>query len=145
MCVNFLMVIPFFYSSHSWIIRIRICTLNDSGNFCEIPSRSTAQSRRLQKKRPQLENSLQKQCHSCCGRMQWQETSLTRRNLVHIHCTRLSSLLLWVIMHIHKHTPNVERETGNVLFELEGDSHGTNGSFINEGLSSNACGQNVFL
>lgn len=41
------------YSSsnpHSWIIRVRICTLNDSGNFCEIPSRSTAQSRRLQKK-----------------------------------------------------------------------------------------------
>ena len=51
MCVNFQMVIPFFYSSHSSIIRVRICTLNDSGNFCEIPSRSTAQSRRLQKKK----------------------------------------------------------------------------------------------
>ena len=48
-------------------------------------------------------------------------------------------------MNVYMHTPNVERETGSVLFELEGDSHGGNGGLINEGLSSNARGQNVVL
>lgn len=41
--------------------------------------------------------------------------------------------------------PEVKRETGGVLLELEGDPHGGDGGLLNEGLPCNTRGQNVLL
>lgn len=54
-------------------------------------------------------------------------------------------MTVFVVLIMLLYIPEVKRETGDVLLELEGDPHGGDGGLLNEGLPCNTCGQNVLL